>query len=194
MSGGLSPRFDAALALAHALHRAQRRKGTDVPYVAHLLAVASLALEHGATEDEAIAALLHDAVEDQGGAATAARIRAEFGEAVVAIVLGCTDTPLDDAAPKPAWRARKEAYVAHLAHAAPSVRLVSTCDKLHNARAIVADLRVHGASLWPRFSGGRDGVCWYYGALVAAFAAAGPVGPYDELARTVAVMHDLAAS
>lgn len=188
-----TPRFGAALVVAHELHAAQRRKGTDVPYVAHLLAVASLALEHGATEDEAIAALLHDAVEDQGGAATAARIRREFGPAVEAIVLGCTDTP-PDAAARPTWRARKEAYVAHLAHAPSSVRLVSTCDKLHNARAIVADLRVHGAALWPRFSGGRDGVCWYYGALVEAFRAAGPVGPFDELARTVALMHELAGA
>ena len=118
----LTERFTRALTLACDLHRTQARKGTQIPYVAHLLGVASIALEHGAAEDEAIAAVLHDAVEDQGGAPTLARIRSEFGEAVAEIVDGCTDT---DVEPKPPWRARKEAYIAKIATKSASTRLVS---------------------------------------------------------------------
>src|SRR3954470_1989487 len=118
-----SGRFRDALVYAAELHVDQVRKGSDTPYVAHLLAVTSLVLEHGASEDEAIAALLHDAIEDQGGAATREEIRRRFGDAVTAIVDGCTDA---DVIPKPPWRARKEAYVAHVRTAPPSVRLVSS--------------------------------------------------------------------
>lgn len=150
----LTARFSEALTLACELHRAQSRKGTQIPYVAHVLGVTALALEHGADEDEAIAAVLHDAVEDQGGAPTAAVIRARFGDCVADIVLACSDT---DVVPKPPWRARKEAYIAHVAHASPSVRLVSACDKLHNARAILSDYRELKEGLWARFSGeGRE--------------------------------------
>jgi (p)ppGpp synthase/HD superfamily hydrolase len=186
----LSGRFDEALSWASALHRTQERKGTGIPYVSHLLAVASLALEAGATEDEAIAALLHDAVEDQGGAATLAEIQRRFGGRVADIVAGCTDT---DVHPKPPWRPRKEAYLAHLVGASPSVRLVSLCDKLHNARSILVDLRVHGHGLWDRFSGGRDGTLWYYRALVESYRRAGMSGPQlDELDRTVVEIERLA--
>jgi (p)ppGpp synthase/HD superfamily hydrolase len=178
----LTDRFADALTFACELHRRQRRKGTQIPYVSHLLAVASIALEHGASEDEAIAAVLHDAVEDQGGAATAARIRERFGDSVANIVLGCTDT---DVQPKPPWRERKEAYVAHVRSARPSVRLVSASDKLHNARAILADHRALGDALWDRFSGGREGTLWYYRALVDAFASHGRNRLVDELDRVV---------
>src|ERR1051325_12202408 len=129
----LTSRFEDALSFAARLHSGQLRKGTAIPYVSHLLAVASVALEHGADEDEAIAALLHDAVEDQGGAPTREEIRRRFGDRVVEIVDGCTDA---ETVPKPPWRERKERYIAHVAEASPSVRLVSASDKLHNARSI----------------------------------------------------------
>lgn len=186
----LGSRFSEALALACLLHRTQARKATQIPYVSHLLAVASIALEHGATEDEAIGAVLHDAVEDQGGAETAARIRDIFGAAVANIVLGCTDT---DVTPKPPWRARKEAYIAHLHDASPSVRLVSASDKLHNARSILADYRAVGDDVWKRFTGGRDGSLWYYRALVDAFAAHGRSPLVDELDRVVTELEKLSA-
>jgi GTP pyrophosphokinase len=186
----LSARFEEALAWAAALHREQVRKGTDVPYVAHLLAVGSLALEHGASEDEAIAAVLHDAVEDQGGAPTWEAIRDRFGPVVAEIVAGCTDT---DQTPKPPWRARKEDYLRRLAHATPSVRLVSACDKLHNARSILADYRTAGEAVWARFSGGKEGTLWYYGALVEAFRAHGRPPLVQELERVVREVQRLTA-
>ncbi len=187
----ISPRFEQALVYATRLHAEQRRKGTNVPYVAHLLAVASLALEHGASEDEAIAALLHDAVEDQGGVQTLEEIRRRFGETVAAIVSACTDSTT---IPKPPWRARKEAYVAHLRHASASVRLVSACDKLHNARSILRDYRVLGEALWERFTGRKDGTLWYYRALVRAFQEGGPTPLADELDRVVSEIERLAES
>lgn len=177
----LSARYHRALALAYELHHRQLRKGSNVPYLSHLLAVSSLALEHGAGEDEAIAALLHDAVEDQGGLATLDRIRAELGDAVAEIVLGCTDSV---ATPRPPWRARKEAYLVHLGSASPSVRLVSSCDKLHNARTLLTDFRLAGDALWSRFTGGREGTRWYYDALAARFLELG-APPAAELRRTV---------
>jgi hypothetical protein len=162
----LSARFDSALVFAAQLHATQARKGSGVPYIAHLLAVASLVLEHGGTEDDAIAALLHDAVEDQGGPATRDRIRALFGKTVTDIVDGCSDT---DQTPKPPWKQRKEAYIAHLPHASASVRLVSLADKVHNAQTILQDYRRMGAALWSRFTAGRDDQLWYYRSLVQAF-------------------------
>lgn len=187
----LSARFDVALSFASRLHAAQLRKGTPIPYVAHLLAVSSLVLEHGGSEDEAIAALLHDAIEDQGGAATREIIRRLFGEQVVSIVDGCTDA---ETIPKPPWRERKEAYVAHIRHAPASVRLVSMADKLHNARSILADLRVLGDQLWTRFSGGRAGTLWYYRALVEAYSANGSHPLVEELDRVVSEIERLAAA
>jgi GTP pyrophosphokinase len=184
----LTDRFTSALTLACELHRGQSRKGTQIPYVAHLLAVAAIALEYGATEDEAIAAVLHDAVEDQGGSATASRIREIFGEPVTSIVLGCSDT---DVVPKPPWRARKEHYIAHVGAASPSVRLVSAADKLHNARAILSDYRDVGDTLWDRFNGGKEGTLWYYRSLVNAFAAHGNSRLVAELERVVSELEQL---
>ena len=186
----LTERFTYALSLACQLHRHQSRKGTQIPYVAHLLAVASIALEHGASEDEAIAAVLHDAVEDQGGPPTLARIRREFGDGVADIVEGCTDT---DVVPKPPWRARKEEYIAKIAYKSKATRLVSAADKLHNARAILADYRTQGEALWSRFNGGREGTLWYYRALADAFAAAERSALVDELDRVVRELEALAA-
>jgi hypothetical protein len=175
-------RFDRAVAVARELHVGQRRKGSEIPYVAHLLAVASLVLEDSGSEEEAIAAMLHDAVEDQGGPPTLRRIEQQFGRNVARIVKACSDT---DATPKPPWRERKEAYIAHLADADRATLRVSLADKLHNARAILFDLHVVGDELWTRFAAGRDEVIWYYGALADAFAArdAGPMAA--ELRRTV---------
>ncbi len=187
----LSPRFDEALVFASQLHAGQARKGTAIPYVAHLLAVTAIVLEHGGGEDEAIAALLHDAFEDRGGPVTRAEVQSRFGEHVVAVVDGCTDT---ETVPKPPWRQRKEAYVAHIGTASPSVRLVSAADKLHNARSILADYRRLGDALWGRFTGGRDGTLWYYRALVDAFRAAESTPLIEELERTVSEVEGLVAA
>ena len=178
----LTARFEEAANYAVRLHSEQFRKGTEIPYAAHLFSAASIALTHGANEDEAIGALLHDAVEDQGGTATLAEIRRRFGDAVAAIVEGCTDT---DVVPKPPWRARKEAYIAHVRKASSSVRLVSASDKLDNARAVLADYYVLGEGLWERFNGGKDGTLWYYCELVKAFREAGGGSIVDELDRVV---------
>jgi (p)ppGpp synthase/HD superfamily hydrolase len=167
----LGERFDRALVLASELHRTQTRKESGTPYIAHLLSVAALAIEHGADEDQAIAALLHDAVEDQGGLPTGERIRGLFGDRVADLVLGLTDAVVT---PKPPWRERKERYLQHLAEAPADLLLISACDKLHNARSIVEDYAVVGAKLWQRFSGGRDGTIWYYQSLAAIFRARGP--------------------
>ena len=181
----LTNRFDEALAYASRIHRDQRRKGTAIPYVSHLLAVASLTLEHGGDEDQAIAALLHDSAEDQGGAERLADIEARFGRGVAAIVADCTDSWAE---PRPPWRERKAAYVAALAGKPARSLLVSLADKTHNARAIVADLRRHGDALWPRFTGGEEGTLWYYESLAAAFAEALPCPLADELARAATEM------
>jgi (p)ppGpp synthase/HD superfamily hydrolase len=187
----LGERFSQALQYAVELHRGQIRKGSGVPYVAHLLGVTALALEFGADEDEAIAALLHDAIEDQGGAATRAEIRRRFGDRVTAIVDGCTDA---EVIPKPPWRERKEAYLEHLKGAPPAVCRVSAADKLHNALAILRDYRAGGEPLWERFRGGKDGTLWYYRELVAVFDVVGPAPLAAELRRTVAEIELLAAA
>ena len=147
---------------SHQVHHNQRRKGTGIPYIAHVLGVTALAIEYGATEDEAIAALLHDAAEDGGGEATLAEIRARFGDAVAEIVLGCSDSLVEDPEDKLPWRERKENYLAHLENASSSVCLVSAADKLHNVRSIMRDYREHGEEIWERFQGRRDGTLWYY--------------------------------
>jgi (p)ppGpp synthase/HD superfamily hydrolase len=186
----LTDRFDDALAYASRLHRAQQRKGSAIPYVSHLLAVAAIALENGADEDQAIAALLHDAVEDHGGLPRLAEIRARFGAGVAAMVADCTDAYEE---PKPAWRARKEAYVTSLASKPARSLAVSLADKTHNTAAINADLRAHGAAVWDRFTGGRDGTLWYYRALADAFRANAPGIAAERLAREVGEMEELAA-
>lgn len=195
MTSALTPRFDRALAFAAELHRGQTRKGTEIPYLSHLLAVAAIAIEHGATEDEAIAALLHDSIEDQseasGGASNLrATIRERFGDGVLAIVEGCTDA---DTIPKPPWKARKERYVAHLEVAPASVLFVTGADKLHNARSIVSELFVDGDDVWKRFRGGKDGTLWYYRAVCEVLLRRTPGRLSDELARAVLEMSALAA-
>jgi len=187
-----TPRFESALQYACMLHNGQVRKGTNVPYIAHLLAVAGLALEFGADEDEAIAALLHDAVEDAGGKPRLEDVRSRFGERVAEIVHGCTDA---DTHPKPPWRERKEAYLKLLANVSPSARLVSCCDKLHNARSIVSDQRAFGDEVWKKFAGGKEGTLWYYTALLEEYRHLG-VEPrlVEELERTIVEMQRLASA
>jgi len=188
----LSERFDDALIYASRLHATQRRKGSDIPYIAHLIGVASLALEFGADEDQAIAALLHDAVEDQGGPPILEEIRGRFGNEVADTVEGCTDA---DTIPKPPWRHRKEVYIDHKKTASASVLLVCGCDKLHNARALVGDYRIVGEKLWDRFTGGREGTLWYYRELVGTLRDAGaPARLIDELDRTVSELERMAAT
>jgi (p)ppGpp synthase/HD superfamily hydrolase len=184
----LSHRFTEALIYATQLHATQVRKGSGVPYIAHLLGVASIALEYGANQDEAIAALLHDAIEDQGGNATREEIRRRFGDIVTEIVDGCTDA---DTIPKPPWRQRKEDYIAHLPTASASVRLVSAADKLYNAATILKDYRILGDSIWSRFKGGKEGSLWYYRALVVAFRQGESTPLVDELDRVVSELENL---
>jgi (p)ppGpp synthase/HD superfamily hydrolase len=186
----LTRRFDEALVYASDVHRAQRKKGTAVPYVAHLLGVASLVLEDGGDEDQSIAALLHDAVEDQGGAPRLDEIRGRFGPRVAGIVEACSDS---DVIPKPPWLARKRAYIRHLRGAPDEVLRVSGADKLYNARAVLADFRVAGDAVFARFTGGKAGTLWYYGCLVNVFSARRPGPLSDELARVVEALRSLAA-
>jgi len=187
----ISPRFLEAVSYAAALHGNQRRKFSGEPYLAHLLAVAAIVMEHGGDEDEAIAALLHDAAEDQGGPPTLAEIRRRFGEPVAQIVDGCTDTTDN---PKPPWRPRKEAYLVHLPGASASVRLVSAADKLHNARSILREYRRHGESIWSLFRGGREGTLWYYRAVVESLKRSGSNALVEELGRAVTELEQLVRS
>lgn len=162
----LSQRFEEALNFCVHLHSQQRRKGTHVPYIAHLLAVTALVLEDGGDEDLVIAALLHDAVEDQGGLDTLQMIRIKFGDRVADIVDGCTDSYT---VPKLPWRERKERYLDHLQAANLDILRVSLADKLHNSRSILRDLRLSGDDTWSRFNGGKEGTLWYYRELAAIF-------------------------
>jgi len=181
-------RLANAATFAMSIHAEQTRKGAETPYIGHLLGVARLVLENGGDEDQAIAGLLHDAIEDQG-AHQESVIAEKFGVRVAAIVRGCTDA---DTTPKPPWRTRKEAYVAHLEHAGTDILLVSCADKLYNARAIRTDLRTHGLAVFERFNAGKDGTLWYYSALAEAFGRLLP-GPLSaELAETVEEIHLMA--
>ena len=161
-----SEKFQEALIYATLAHGDQMRKKTGIPFVAHILGVTSIALEYGASETEAIGALLHDTVEDCGGVERLRDIREKFGDDVARIVDGCTDTY---ETPKPPWLERKRSYIEHLKDSDSSTRLVSASDKLHNTRAILAELRRHGLEVFERFGGKKDGTVWYYRSLVSAF-------------------------
>ena len=189
-----SLRFLDALEVAAVMFATTRRKKTRIPYVAHLLGVCAIVLEHGGSENEAIAALLHDTLEDITPTKQARRTVRAFGDDVYGIVVGCTDGTPNKKGKKAPWRERKEAYVAALEHESRPVLLVSAADKLHNARAIVADLRVIGEKVWKRFNAPKDDILWYYGALVDAFRAnpAHPVTLVEELERVAAEMRRLA--
>lgn len=181
-------RFEEALTYSVRLHRAQVRKGSNIPYVTHLLAVAAIVGENGGTEDEMIGALLHDAIEDTD--TTREDIADRFGDEVAEIVEGNSDT---DIMPKPPWRERKESYIGHVREASKSVRLVSAADKLHNARSVLRDLHKEGESVWNRFKGGKEGTFWYYRAMVDAFKAAGSLNDIvEELDDVVEELEEVA--
>lgn len=173
----LTVRFAEALSYALVVHGGQLRKGTTIPYAGHLLGVTSLVIDHGGTETEAMAALLHDAPEDCGGQRRLDDIAARFGPVVAGIVAGCSDSLVEDPARKPPWRERKERYIAHLRGSDdPAVFLVSAADKLHNARAILSDYIALGEALWGRFNAGRLDLLWYYNEMIAAYCK----GPQDK--------------
>jgi (p)ppGpp synthase/HD superfamily hydrolase len=189
-----SLRFLDALEVAAVMFATTRRKKTRIPYVAHLLGVCAIVLEHGGSEDEAIAALLHDTLEDITPTKQARRTVRAFGDDVYGIVEGCTDGTPNRKGRKAPWRERKESFIAALEHEPGPVLLVSAADKLHNARAIVADLRVIGDRVWKRFNAPKDDILWYFGAVVDAFRAnpAHPVTLVEELERVAAEMRRLA--
>jgi len=197
----LTDRFARAVDYVRIAHAAQVRKGSNIPYVYHLISVAGLVIEFGGTEDQAIAGLLHDVIEDCG-APHEQMVRAQFGSAVADIVVACTDGTAegkakheDATARKRDWTARKLKYLAHLADASNETLLVSGCDKLHNARAIVQDMEdpAVGSKVFDRFTGGREGTLGYYHSLAAIFSERDmPI--HRALERTVAAMHTLAGA
>lgn len=186
----LTRHFEQALLFATRKHAGQIRKGTGTPYVSHLLSVAALVLEAGGDEDLAIAALLHDVVEDCGGAPMLKEVRRRFGKRVAQVVEACSDT---DITPKPPWRERKEQYIRHLRTADAGARLVSAADKLHNARSILADYREIGEPIWQRFQGKREGTLWYYRALLREFRRKYRNRLVDELERVVTELESTVA-
>jgi (p)ppGpp synthase/HD superfamily hydrolase len=186
----LGPRFLRAFVFAAEKHKKQTRKASTIPYIAHLMGVASLVLEAGGDEDMAIAALLHDVIEDCGGAPMLTQVRRRFGNRVASIVDGCTDA---DTHPKPPWRERKEKYIARLRQEDTKTRLVSAADKLNNVRSILSDYRASGESVWSRFNGGRDGTLWYYRTLRDEFLRDKPNRVTRDLALAVSELESLAA-
>lgn len=190
-------RFRDALVWAAELHEDQNRKGGGIPYVAHLLGVASIVLEHGGSEDVAIAALLHDSLEDQAHKISEGEIRARFGEAVERIVEACSDGTPEEQQDRnhERWFARKKKYIAEIAHKSDEALMVSMADKLHNVRSMLEDYRAQGDSLWSRFTTGRDGNFWYYGAMVEAYEKrVGRTRLWGELSRTVSELKNLVSA
>lgn len=206
LSGSFGPRFLEAVDLAVRCHSDHTRKGTDMPYLGHLLSVCGMVIHAGGDEDEAVAALLHDVLEDRPGCVTPPEIEDMFGLRVLAIIEGCSDDLPSDGSRRDAgrrrdadnWLERKTRYLAHLTKVDTSVLRVSCADKVDNARAIVADLRRHGEAVWKRFNAGRDRQLWYYRGLVQVFRDRrndlGEAGAWlvDELDRLVATMEHLA--
>jgi len=183
----LGPNLQRAFRYAAKWHNGQARKGTAVPYLSHLLAVASLVLEAGGDEEMAIAALLHDVVEDCGGMPRLREIRKQFGSRVARIVEGCTDSFVE---PKRDWIERKRSYLEEVKHADGETRLVSASDKLHNVRTVLADYRKDGDGIWVRFNGKKEGTLWYYRALSDEYARM-PNRISRELALAVAELEKL---
>lgn len=186
--------FLAAVSLASEVHGTQRRLGTEIPYLAHLLVVAGLVLEDGGDESDAVAAMLHDAVEDGGGRAMLERIRQQFGMRVASIVEGCSDSlDPDDARP---WRERKESYLEHLPGVTDDAVLrVALADKVHNARSIVREYRAEGPALWERFpTRTPEDQLWYYGRLLAFFSERRDGPLVEDLRNAVSELEALMAS
>jgi (p)ppGpp synthase/HD superfamily hydrolase len=181
----VTDRFADALTFAEKIHREQRRKGNDIPYVAHLMAVTATVLEWGGDEDTAIAALLHDAVEDQGGEPMAEEIRRRFGDRVADLVLHCTDSTASDPVCKLPWEVRKAAYLARLATAGPDAALITVADKLHNLTATIRDVRANGPGTLGRFER-PDRLVWYYSSVADAITGHAGRAPVAELREAVA--------
>lgn len=180
-----SSRYADAFAYAEELHREQRRKGTGIPYISHLMIVSAMILEHGGSEDQAIAGLLHDAAEDQGATTVLHEIRRRYGQDVARMVEETSDSFEE---PKPPWRARKEAYLDGIATKSPDALLVSLADKVHNAESIAQDVEVSGPTVWGRFTAGRDGTLWYYRELLGALTRRAPGALSARLERAVCRM------
>ena len=183
MTAVLTASFQDALVYAAQVHEGHARKGSaQIPYLAHLMSVAALVLENGGDEEQAIAALLHDAIEDQGDRTSVPELRERFGDRVARIVDACSDT---DQRPKPPWLGRKQAYIDRMQTEPEDVLLVALADKVHNARSTVADLRVHGDATWRKFGGTVEQQLWYYRSLSGLFSRRMPGPLADELARLV---------
>lgn len=181
----LTERFKAALDYALELHWFQKRKGTNIPYYSHLMAVAALVMEHGESEDEVIAALLHDAAEDQGGMEVLAEIGRRFGPNVAQLVCECSDVIVDRKDDKPPWKERKLAYIDKIKSKSRAARLISSADKLHNARAILREYRQVGDDLWARFNPNKEEILWYYRSMVQHLREYYSSPIVEELARVV---------
>ena len=188
----LSPRYFAALAYASGLHAGQVQAGTAVPYVSHLLGVSALVIQALGDEDQAIAALLHDSVEDCGGMPRLVEIEEMFGPRVARIVLACSDSVVSDPVEKAPWRERKEDYIRHLQDVSSDVILVSCADKLHNARSIWTDVQRHGVEYMEKFNGPRSDIAWYYTSLLSMFELRG--APADLLIPLREVVGNLASA
>ena len=185
----IGDQFIKALTFANNLHKDQFRKGTNIPYISHLMAVASLVIENGGSEEEAIAALLHDAVEDCGGSPILEKIRQQFGENVAHIVDGCSEPVAE---PEPPWKERKLAYIAHVKQATPSIRLVSCADKLHNVRSVISHYRQQGDKLWDRFNASKEESIWFYRTLAEVLRANGESRPIlGELDQAVSDLESI---
>lgn len=182
----LNWRFSVAMQFAFGLHYRQTRKGSSIPYIAHLVGVCALVLEAGGDEDQAIAALLHDAVEDQGGLSTLDTIHRVFGDRVALAVKSCSDSTASDPAKKLPWRERKEKYLAHLCSANRDALIVAAADKLHNARAVLSDYRELGERLWTRFNASGEDQLWYYCRLIEVLRSTSvPTILINELERVI---------
>lgn len=180
----LSRKFEHALTFANQVHAEQKRKDSGAPYFAHVIGVAALVLEDGGSEEEAIAALLHDTAEDQGGQAMLDEIAERFGDKISRIVSECSDTLV---IPKPPWRERKEAHIKKLRMAHPETIRIMLADKVYNSRNLLRGLQQRGEQVWGNFKGGRDGTLWYFKQMYATFALTCPPTNYlmDELARNI---------
>ncbi|HIK29867.1 MAG TPA: HD domain-containing protein [Oscillatoriales cyanobacterium M59_W2019_021] len=181
----LTNRFSSALVYAHQLHLNQVRKGSNIPYISHLLSVAALVLEEGGDEDEAIAALLHDAVEDCGGAPISAEIRAKFGERVARLVRECTES---ETLPKPPWKERKQRYLEQLKDCDAGAYRIAIADKLHNARSTLREYRRQGDAVWQKFKGGKEGTLWFYRSILAIQP---PVDRSEKAAASAQLIEEL---
>lgn len=184
-------RLEEAFRLATRLHDGQTRKGTDVPYISHLMAVCAITLENGGSQTQAIAALLHDAVEDQGGDEVLDDIRTHFGEDTANIVLECSEAYDDPTTP---WRVRKEGFLAKIPQMSDAALLVCLADKFHNASTILADYRIYGEDIWGRFNAGRHDQIWYYREVSGALSRARFSPLAENLKRTVVALEKLCAT